>query len=882
MNFRDLMNKLDNINNGMLAEGLTLSAIIAVTSGYEQDDKVRIPKLAQLAKENSLEGLVDPVTGNYVSNEGDVDDEVPFEIAQKLSAAGLLPKNARLPQAGWFDNEDTFKKANADLVNQSSQISGDADALHDKIKQMMDLFNKILELRKKRADKNLAANSLGSPGANAAAANAITPPNIANTLNNIQTSMKDASAGMADPGNISKMANDAITKGMSLQNAPAGLKESYGMANALLDSFGYEQLNEDLASDAGDLGRGVWNGVTWGTGGNINAGVKSLVKGTKYKDELAGELAANKAAEERSPWLYGGGDLAGSFVAPGGAAKGLAGAAGVVGKRYIAGQAVDAANAHTLGTQQTPVGPHPAGNAGTNHIMALQQQLKAKGADLGTGGPNHDGVDGIMGPKTKAAQAKFGIKEGTEMKQLTVAESIAAMRDTLERINNPQLSEADVIGTLGKVGGKLLGKTAANDASALGKAAANDASMGWGSLKGATSQGAGDVSHLGKPAAGPAWGSNAAADAGKAAANDAGAAAGGLERTAANDASYGARGAANDATYAQGGMDVNALGKSKNYNFAGKGEKAAEKGGKRNAAIAGLAAGMAGYGALAGDDGQGPMPPPGPHPGPKPHPHGPVHKQGNPEIMKWQELLNANGEHLKVDGIYGPATQAAYDRVFPKFQPDPKFPGTNAAPQPVAESIRALGAKLSLIESGLDPAFMDQLANEGIGDVLGKLGKGAWNAGKNLVRGAKGEPAVSRASSAGPSPLSKADKIAHGAGDVMNKNPKTASFLGGAAAGAGGMAAWDAYHSGQGPKPDPIHNPEPHVHHPHPHHNGGGGTTPVTPPTPPVTPAADPSDAEMAALMAQLRTLMADVGKSSNPEAQKAVADMSTRLNGVQ
>jgi hypothetical protein len=673
------------------------------------------------------------------------------------------------------------------------------------------------------------------------------------------------------------MANDAITKGMALQNAPTAVKESYGMANALLDSFGYEQLNEDLASDAGDLGRGVWNGATWGTGSNINAGVKSLVKGTKYKDELAGELAANKAAEERSPWLYGGGDLAGSFVAPGGAAKGLAGVAGVVGKRYIAGQAVDAANAHTLGTQQTPVGPHPAGNAGTNHIMALQQQLKAKGADLGTSGPNHDGVDGIMGPKTKAAQAKFGIKEGTEMKQLTVAESIAAMRDTLERINNPQVAE-----DWGTVGSKILSKVAANDASALGKAAANDASMGWGALKGATSQGAGDVSHLGKPAAGPAWGSNAAADAGKAAANDAGAAAGGLERTAANDASYGARGAANDATYAQGGMDVNALGKSKNYNFAGKGEKAAEKGGKRNAAIAGLAAGMAGYSALAGDNGQGPMPPPGPKPHPKPHPHGPVHKQGNPEIMKWQELLNANGEHLKVDGIYGPATQAAYDRVFPKFQPDPKFPGTNAAPQPVAESIRALGARLSLIESGLDPAFMDELANEGIGDALAKIGKGAWNAGKNLVRGAKGEPALSRASSAGPTALTRADKIAHGAGDIVNKNPKTASFLGGAAAGAGGMAAWDAYHSGQGPKPDPIHNPEPHIHKPH--HDGGGTTpvTPPTPPTPPVTPAADPSDAEMAALMAQLRTLMADVGKSSNPEAQKAVADMSTRLNGVQ
>ena len=34
----------------MLSEALTLSAIIALTSGYEQDDKVRIPKLADLAK----------------------------------------------------------------------------------------------------------------------------------------------------------------------------------------------------------------------------------------------------------------------------------------------------------------------------------------------------------------------------------------------------------------------------------------------------------------------------------------------------------------------------------------------------------------------------------------------------------------------------------------------------------------------------------------------------------------------------------------------------------------------------------------------------------------------------------------------------------------
>ena len=82
------------------AEAITLSAIVALTSGYENDDKVRIPKLAELARENNLEGLVDPVTGNYVSNEGDEDDEVPFEIAEsKAVETTLLARTNNFPLA---------------------------------------------------------------------------------------------------------------------------------------------------------------------------------------------------------------------------------------------------------------------------------------------------------------------------------------------------------------------------------------------------------------------------------------------------------------------------------------------------------------------------------------------------------------------------------------------------------------------------------------------------------------------------------------------------------------------------------------------------------------------------------------------------------------
>ena len=41
-------------------------------------------------------------------------------------------------------------------------------------------------------------------------------------------------------------------------------------------------------------------------------------------------------------------------------------------------------------------------------IMAFQAFAKSKGADLGKSGANKDGVDGIVGSKTKSAYAKYG------------------------------------------------------------------------------------------------------------------------------------------------------------------------------------------------------------------------------------------------------------------------------------------------------------------------------------------------------------------------------------------------------------------------------------------------------------------------------------------
>lgn len=77
-----------------------------------------------------------------------------------------------------------------------------------------------------------------------------------------------------------------------------------------------EYSMQQFGSDASDAARGFAKGITFGASDNIEAGAKSLFKGTSYKNELGKARQANSAAEKRSPKLFGAGEIAGSVAAP--------------------------------------------------------------------------------------------------------------------------------------------------------------------------------------------------------------------------------------------------------------------------------------------------------------------------------------------------------------------------------------------------------------------------------------------------------------------------------------------------------------------------------------------------------------------------------------
>jgi hypothetical protein len=121
-----------------------------------------------------------------------------------------------------------------------------------------------------------------------------------------------------------------------------------------------------------------------------------------------------------------GGAVAGAITGPGAIVGFIAGGIGGLAASYALGddlnsivdaivekvyQSTRPAVAQNVGTEKTPAASSPTSTAstkskptgGNSDIMALQTELKTAGYDLGTFGPNSDGIDGKLGSKTITA-----------------------------------------------------------------------------------------------------------------------------------------------------------------------------------------------------------------------------------------------------------------------------------------------------------------------------------------------------------------------------------------------------------------------------------------------------------------------------------------------
>lgn len=74
-------------------------------------------------------------------------------------------------------------------------------------------------------------------------------------------------------------------------------------------------------------------------------------------------------------------------------------------------------------------------------VMSLQQELKAKGADLGNFGPKGDGVDGRLGKYTRRAAEKFPDIASKYKEVLARSDSVDAQKIDVSTIQDPDFKK---------------------------------------------------------------------------------------------------------------------------------------------------------------------------------------------------------------------------------------------------------------------------------------------------------------------------------------------------------------------------------------------------------------------------------------------------------
>lgn len=393
MDLRSLIGKMDAIERRSLTEAFNIKNVQDAVGGIA-DTNQRHAALASLAQQNSLPGLYDPIEGKYVSATGSVSNTADKDTDYKLSSMGLIPKNANTSTflgkvfGSSGDKYDQGLRAQSDktVANQTSE-----DFKKAKLGELNTLMKELEGLKKIDAPADTtpaAASTPATGGQGATPAQSVTQ----NTNGTFTLTKKDGTKfNISADGKVVKEEKDL------------------DLSKSLIESFGY-QVNEAAVAPTtfpgGEVGKTAATAAAgYGVGKAITHAAGRAVPGV-------GTALSVKDAYDR--WQAG--DKSGAVIsALAGAGWLIPGPAG-----WVIGGGLDAANLTRdyLNKKDEPAAQAALPTTGAKadpKILALQKYLKSQGADLGATGPNKDGVDGVMGPMTRAAMDKAQLNESQRM-----------------------------------------------------------------------------------------------------------------------------------------------------------------------------------------------------------------------------------------------------------------------------------------------------------------------------------------------------------------------------------------------------------------------------------------------------------------------------------
>ena len=397
MDLKDLIAKMDQIEEG--------PAWLREPDWLNEDDQVNEDPLLLVGLGMGLKWLWD----KYQQSQAEA--EAARKAAEEAKRAGDAAEAARLAA-------EAAKKAQEAADDKRRAEEANGSKCKAKVGQASAYISQLDDMLKKEAAKKAAGPEKG-------------PFN----------QPKQPGHEISGPAAVKKAAEKSAGGITQYPSAKESINFNSSIANALIESFGYDtlqkksQVDEWSKQDTGDTIRGAYNGLTFGAGDNITAGIKSAFGKDTYAQALEKERAETNKAQARSPSLkfstpalkigdkeligkkdwnpsaYDAANLVGAVAVPI-PGVGLAGQAAARGVKAVAGTGkVAKAAASTAGLTGELAATYGA-LKGAEHVLdkhTVTTLVSAKGGDVRLGlaqaamGMDDKEVDGKMGPLTRAS-----------------------------------------------------------------------------------------------------------------------------------------------------------------------------------------------------------------------------------------------------------------------------------------------------------------------------------------------------------------------------------------------------------------------------------------------------------------------------------------------